>query len=100
LIFHLAGGFLLRFNLSLMWYVAEREGWCRSIGEYDWAVKCINGESTGEALRIFRVGVPGLTVVWLAVGTVLVRKRQGGCITVPASGLLLLVSFCLILYMS
>jgi hypothetical protein len=100
LILHWAGGFLLLFILSLMWYVAEREGWCRSIGEYDWAVKCISGESTREALRVFRVGVPSLTLVWLAVGTVLVNKREGGCITVLASGLLMLVAFCLILYMS
>jgi len=100
LILHWAGGFLLLFILSLMWYVAGKEGWCPSIGEYDWAVKCINGESTRGALRVFRIGVPGLTLGWLAVGTVLVRKREGGYATVPASGLLLPVAFCLILYMS
>jgi hypothetical protein len=58
MILHWAGGFLLLFILSLMWYVAERESWCRSIGEYDRAVKCISGESTREALRVFRIGVP------------------------------------------
>ena len=100
MVIHWGLGFLLLVIVSLMWFVAERDDWCRSIGTYDWAVKCLSGESTREALKMFRIGVPSLVLVWLAVGAALVRKRQGSCVTAPASGLLLLVSFCFILYMS
>ena len=53
-----------------------------------------------DAQLIFRTVVPTLIILWLAVGTVLLKNREGGCVTVSASGLIILASFCTILFMS
>lgn len=100
LVVHWVLGFILLAFLGLQWYVAERAGWCSSSWDYQSIQDCISGKATEDALLIFRTIVPALLLAWLTIGTALIRRREGGCITAPASGLLLLVSFCLILYLS
>jgi hypothetical protein len=97
---HWGVGFLLLLFLVLNWLGAERNGWCSSSWDYDSIQKCISGEATQEALRIFRVVVPSLLIVWLLNGYALTRNREAGCLTTPISGIMLIASFWLILYMN
>jgi hypothetical protein len=97
---HWGVGFLLLLFLVLNWLGAERNGWCSSSWDYDSIQKCVSGEATQEALRIFRVVVPSLLIVWLLNGYALTRNREAGCLTTPISGIMLIASFWLILYMN
>ena len=96
---HLGCGSILLLILVLMWVGAERNGWCSSSWDYDSIQKCISGEATTEALRIFRSMVPILAVLWIGVGAILIRKREAGCVTTPVSVLVVLACFFLSIYM-
>ena len=38
-------------------------------------------------------------LLWIAVGAILIRKREAGCVTTPVSVLVVLASFFLSIYM-